>query len=89
MVVDEDVVYLAPSTVYRILGRYDLLYRWKRLGRGKRVPEATYPDEVWHVDLMYLWVKRRWYFLVSILDLLQPLNCALGVGFVCAGSRSS
>jgi len=30
MMVDEDVVYLTPSTVYRILDRYDLLYRWKR-----------------------------------------------------------
>ena len=70
MMVDEDVVYLTPSTVYRILDRYDLLYRWKRpeLGQGKRIPEATYPNEVWHVDLMYLWVKGRWYFLVSLLD---------------------
>jgi transposase InsO family protein len=70
MMVDEDEVYLTPSTVYRILDRHDLLYRWKRLepGQGRRVPEATYPDEVWHVDLMYLWVKGRWYFLVSILD---------------------
>jgi transposase InsO family protein len=70
MMVDADVVYLTPSTVYRILDRYDLLYRWKRPepGQGRRVPEASYPDEVWHVDLMYLWVKGRWYFLVSILD---------------------
>ncbi len=70
MMVDEDVVYLAPSTVYRILDRYDLLYRWKRPepGEGRRVPDASYPDEVWHIDLMYLWVKGRWYFLVSILD---------------------
>jgi len=68
--VDEDIVYLTPSTVYRILDWYDLLYRWKRPepGYGKRVPEATYPNEVWHVDLMYLWVKGRWYFLVSVLD---------------------
>jgi transposase InsO family protein len=31
-------------------------------------PSAAYPDEVWHVDLMYLWVKGRWYFLVTVLD---------------------
>lgn len=70
MMVDDDIAYLTPSAVYRILDRYDLLYRWKRPepGQGKRVPEATYPDEVWHVDLMYLWVKGRWYFLVSVLD---------------------
>lgn len=70
MMVDEDIAYLTPSAVYRILDRYDLLYRWKRPepGQGKRLPEATRPDEVWHVDLMYLWVKGRWYFLVSVLD---------------------
>ena len=70
MMVDEDVVYLAPSTVYRILDKHDLLYRWKRPepGQGRRVPEATYPNEVWHIDLMYLWVRGRWYFLVTILD---------------------
>ena len=70
MMVDDDIVYLSPTAVYRILDRHDLLYRWKRPapGMGKKVPVATYPDEVWHVDLMYLWVKGRWYFLVTVLD---------------------
>jgi putative transposase len=70
MMVDGDIVYLTPSTVYRILDRHDLLYRWKspEPSYGRKVPEATYPNEVWHVDLMYLWVKSRWYFLVSVLD---------------------
>ena len=70
MMVDEDIVYLSPSTVYRILDRHDLLYRWKRPepGQGRRVPEAVYPNEVWHIDLIYLWIKGRWYFLVTILD---------------------
>jgi transposase InsO family protein len=70
MMIDDDIAYLTPSTVYRILDRYNLLYRWKRPepGSGKKVPEATYPNEVWHVDLMYLWVRGRWYFLVSVLD---------------------
>lgn len=68
--VDEDVAYLSPSAVYRILDRHDLLYRWKRTSpsAGKRPKEASYPDEVWHTDLMYLWVAGRWYFLVSVLD---------------------
>ena len=70
MMVDGDIAYLTPSTVYRILDRHDLLYRWKspEPSYGRKVPEATYPNEVWHVDLMYLWVKGRWYFLVSVLD---------------------
>ena len=70
MMVDDDIVYLKPTTVYRILDKHDLLYRWKRPepGLARKVPVATYPDEVWHVDLMYLWVKGRWYFLVTVLD---------------------
>ena len=70
MMVDGDIAYLTPSTVYRILDRHDLLYRWKspEPSYGRKVPEATYPNDVWHVDLMYLWVKGRWYFLVSVLD---------------------
>jgi len=70
MMVDGDIAYLTPSTVYRILDRHDLLYRWKspEPSYGRKVAEATYPNEVWHVDLMYLWVKGRWYFLVSVLD---------------------
>jgi putative transposase len=68
--VDEDVAYLSPSAVYRLLDRRDLLYRWKRSSpsEGKKPREASHPDEVWHTDLMYLWVAGRWYFLVSVLD---------------------
>ena len=70
MMVDDDIVYLKPTTVYRILDKHDLLYRWKRPEPGltRKVPVAAYPDEVWHVDLMYLWIKGRWYFLVTVLD---------------------
>jgi len=70
MMVDKDVVYLSPSTVYRILDSHDLLFRWKRPepGEGRQVPEAHHPNEAWHIDLMYLWVRGRWYFLVSLLD---------------------
>lgn len=68
--VDEDVAYLTPSAVYRVLDRQDLLYRWKRstASSGKKPKEPQRPDEVWHTDLMYLWVRGRWYFLVSVLD---------------------
>lgn len=68
--VDEDIVYLSPSTVYRILDQHDLLCRWKRSSsiNGKKPSPASHPDEVWHTDIMYLWVAGRWYFLVSVLD---------------------
>ena len=68
--VDENIAFLSPSAVYRILDRYDLLYRWKRSSPsgGTRPRDASHPDEVWHTDLLYLWVSGRWYFLVSVLD---------------------
>ena len=70
MMVDKDIAYFSPSTVYRVLDQQGLLYRWKR---GKcealtRPPKPKRPNEQWHTDIMYLWVMGRWYFLVSVLD---------------------
>ena len=67
--VDEDVAYLSPSSVYRILDDADLLYRWKRSrSAGQRPAEPTRPHQRWHTDLMYLRVGDVWYFLVTVLD---------------------
>lgn len=69
MMVDEDVAYLSPTSVYRILSDADLLYRWKRSSRSGVAPQKpTGPNERWHTDLMYLRVGDAWYFLVSVLD---------------------
>jgi putative transposase len=67
--IDADVAYLSPSSVYRILRDADLLYRWKRAGHGGERPAApTQVHERWHTDLMYLRVGDGWYFLVTVLD---------------------
>ena len=67
--VDDDVAYVSPSSVYRILDDVDLLYRWKRSTRsGEPPPRPEEPNERWHVDLMYLRVQDTWYFLVTVLD---------------------
>lgn len=69
MMVDEDVAYVSPSSVYRILDDADALYRWKRSSRsGTPPPEPGGPNERWHTDLMYLRVEDTWYFLVTVLD---------------------
>jgi len=31
-------------------------------------PAPTHPDQVWHIDLMYLGAGPDWYYLVDILD---------------------
>jgi putative transposase len=69
MMIDEDVAYVSPTSVYRILSDVDLLYRWKRSTReGVKPPEPEAPNERWHTDLMYLRVGDTWYFLVTVLD---------------------
>lgn len=69
MMVDEEVAYLSPSSVYRILDDADLLYRWKRSRSvGERPGAPTCRNERWHTDLMYLRVNDVWYFLVTVLD---------------------
>jgi len=69
MMIDEDVAYVSPSSVYRILDDADALYRWKRSERtGRPPPEPRGPNERWHTDLMYLRVEDTWYFLVTVLD---------------------
>ncbi len=67
--VDADVAYVSPSSVYRILEAADLLYRWKRSQSSGTKPAApTRPHERWHTDLMYLRLQDTWYFLVTVLD---------------------
>jgi putative transposase len=68
--VDEDVVCLSMSTVYRILKGENLVCPWTR--RTKRIREkdekAQRPDELWATDLMYVVIGGRTYYLVSFLD---------------------
>ena len=69
MMVDEDVVYVSPGTVYNVLSKHDLLYRWKRSQTvGIMVTKPTKPNQRWHTDIMYLWLSGRWYFFVGVID---------------------
>ena len=68
--IDDDVAYLKAYEVYEILKEGGLL-RWGTNGASEtlnRPPEPDHPDEVWHVDLMYLYIHSRWYYLVDIID---------------------
>lgn len=69
MMVDANVAALSPSSVYRILEGADLLNRWKPSRAVGRKPEPpSRPHQQWHTDLMYLWIKGRWYFFIAVLD---------------------
>ena len=46
MMVDADVAYLSPASVYRVLNDADLLYRWKRSHRvGEKPAAPTRPNQ--------------------------------------------
>jgi transposase InsO family protein len=68
--VDEDVAYLSPSTVYRILKEKKLVCPWRRRPKRRREQEekASRPDEIWATDLKYVSVGERNYYLICFLD---------------------
>ena len=68
--VDEDVVYVSSSTVYRILREAKLVCPWSRRTKRRREEgeKAGRPNQIWATDLKYVWVGDRQYFLVSFLD---------------------
>jgi transposase InsO family protein len=68
--VDEDVVCLSPSTVYRILKEAKLVCPWRRRTKRRRLEEekAQRPNERWATDLMYLLVNGRRYFYIGFID---------------------
>ena len=67
--VDATVAAASPSAVYGVLRSAGTLYRPPREDTTlRRPPRATRPDQRWHLDVLYLWVFGRWYFLVTVID---------------------
>ena len=60
---DQDIVAASESAVYRVLREADLLSRWKRSARssGEYSFRPTGPNQQWHTDVMYIWVRCRHY----------------------------
>ena len=67
--IDKDIAYLSPSEVYRILKKYDLITPWERkTWPSSRPGRAEHPDERWQVDLMYVKIKSRFFYLIIFID---------------------
>ena len=68
--VDEDVVCLSPSTVYRILKTANLVCPWRRRSKRRRPEEekATRPDQIWATDVMQVMIGEGTYFVVTFMD---------------------
>jgi putative transposase len=68
--VDEDVAYLSPSTVYRILKTAKLVCPWRRRRKRSRAEDekATRANERWATDVMQIQIGAGTYFVVSFMD---------------------
>ncbi len=67
--IDRDVAYLSPSEVYKILRKYELITPWERPTWPSSRPErAKNPDEMWQVDIMYVKIGQRFFYLIIFID---------------------
>lgn len=67
---DEEVVAVSPSSVYRVLQAAGLLQRWERTAsrKGQGFDQPTGGHQHWHIDMAYLNLAGTFYYLCSVLD---------------------
>ena len=70
MMLDQDVVAVSPSSVYRVLSSAGLLKRWnsKESKKGTGFVQPLKPHEHWHIDVSYINICGTFYYLCSVLD---------------------
>ena len=70
MMLDEDVVAVSPSSVYRVLKAAGCLDRRNvsPSKKGTGFVQPTRPHEHWHIDISYLNLGGTFYYLCSLLD---------------------
>jgi transposase InsO family protein len=70
MMLDQDVVAVSPTTVYRVLRQAGLLDRWNRTPskKGTGIVQPAGPHQHWHIDICYLNIASTFYYLAAILD---------------------
>ena len=70
MMMDDDIVAVSPSSVYRVLAGAGLLRRWNRKPskKGTGFQQPLKAHEHWHIDISYINICGTFYYLCSILD---------------------
>jgi putative transposase len=70
MMIDDDIVAMSPSSVYRILKQAGLLEKWqKKLSKkGEGFKHPLKAHEHWHIDISYINICGTFYYLCAILD---------------------
>lgn len=70
MMLDDDIVAVSPTTVYRVLKGAGRLDRWNKKAskKGTGFVQPIGPHVHWHVDISYLNLGGAFYYLCSLLD---------------------
>ena len=71
MMLDEGVVAVTPSSVYRVLKEAGLSSKWTPAGGGtsrQGFEQPIRPHEQWHTDIAYLNILGTYYFFIGVLD---------------------
>lgn len=71
MMIDENVAFVSPSSVYRVLFSKGLLQKWENNSdskKGNGFEQPTKVHEHWHIDIKYVNFKGAFLFLISIID---------------------
>ena len=70
MMMDDDIVAVSPSSVYRVLTNAALLSRFngKPSKKGSGFHQPLKAHEHWHIDISYLNICGTFYYMCSILD---------------------
>ncbi len=70
MMIDNDIVAVSPSSVFRVLRDAGRLRHWalrpSKKGTGFEQPLA--PHEHWHIDIAYINIHGTFYYLCAVLD---------------------
>ena len=69
--IDDDVVYATPSSVYRVLRAGGMLCKYtaaKNKSKGLGYSQPDGPHREWHIDISYVNILGTFLFLVAIID---------------------
>ena len=70
MMMDEDIVAVSSSSVYRVLREVELMRKWNRKPskKGTGFNQPSGPHKHWHVDITYINICGTFYYHCGILD---------------------
>ena len=71
MMLDENIVAVSPSTVYRVLKSNGMLNRWSKVKSKSKhygFEQPIQPHQHWHIDIKYVNFKGTFLFLIDIID---------------------